>query len=156
MKLKRLLKYYLIRLFRLKASPHNVALGLALGFAPNWFPTFGLGPLLSVGLAKLTKVNLIAAIVGGVIGAPLWPVLFLLNYRSGSLFFTKPSKVNEIEEVQYLEAVNDAVGSLHSGSLQFLTGIMFNVLISSLLIYLIVYMLFKRHRVNILLKLKYW
>ncbi|WP_134701477.1 DUF2062 domain-containing protein [Ammoniphilus sp. YIM 78166] len=155
MKLKRRLKYYLLRLFRLKAGPHQIAMGLTLGFVPNWFPTFGLGPMLSVGLAKLTGVNLIAAVIGGVLGAPIWPVLFLLNYKVGSLILSEPSKVNDIEEVDYYEAIDDTVG-VASGSIQYITGTLVNVVLSSLLVYLSIYFLFRRYRLNILLKLRYW
>ena len=155
MKLKRRLKYYLLRLFRLKAGPHQVAMGLTLGFVPNWFPTFGLGPMLSVGLAKLTRVNLIAAVIGGMLGAPIWPVLFLLNYKVGGLLFSEPSKVNELEEVDYLEAIDDTVGTTHS-SVLYLTGTLVNVVLSSVLVYMSIYFLFKRYRASILLKLRCW
>ncbi|WP_102344775.1 DUF2062 domain-containing protein [Bacillus sp. Marseille-P3661] len=155
MKIKRRVKYYLFRLFRLKASPKEVSIGLALGFIPNWFPTFGIGPIMSIGIAKVFRGNLIAAVIGGIIGTPIWPILFYLNYRTGSLFFNKHSKVDEIEDVEYLDAVNDTVGSLQSGSFLFLSGAIINVFISSLVIYLLVYILFKKYRVTILRKLKY-
>lgn len=154
MKLKRRTRYYLLRLFRLKAGPHHVALGLTLGFLPNWFPTFGLGPILSAGIAKMAKVNVISAVIGGIIGTPLWPALFLFNYRVGGLFGGTPSTVDEIEDVEYIEAVNDTVGSIQSGSIQFLTGAFINIVISSIIIYLLVYLLFRKYRINILEKLK--
>jgi len=146
LKLKRRTRYYLLRVSRLKASPHEVALGVTLGFIPNWFPTFGLGPILSVGIAKITKVNVFAAVMGGIIGTPLWPVLFWLNYRVGGLMHDKPSEVGQLEEVEYIEAVNDTVGSIQSGSLQFLTGALLNILVSSLVLYLLVLMIFKIYR----------
>ncbi|WP_053363234.1 DUF2062 domain-containing protein [Bacillus sp. FJAT-27251] len=155
MKWKRRSKYYLVRLFRLKASPHQVAMGMALGFVPNWFPTFGIGPVLSAGIAKAAKVNLIAAVIGGFIGTPLWPFFFLLNYKVGSLFHPKPSKVTGIEEVEYLEAVNDTVDSWQSGSVQFLEGALINAFLSSIIIYLIVFFLFKKYRIPILTKIRY-
>jgi uncharacterized protein len=154
MKLRRRIKYYLIRLFRLKASPHQVAMGLAIGFTPNWLPTFGLGPMLSIALAKIARVNVISAFIGGVIGAPFWPILFLLNYRVGGLFINKPLRVNELEDIEYIEVVNDTVGSLQSGSLQFIAGASVNLVLSSLLIYLLVFLLFNKYRVSILNKLK--
>ena len=132
-----------------------MALGLSMGFIPNWFPTFGFGPILSLGLAKITRVNVIAAVIGGIIGTPLWPVFFLFNYRMGGLFVKKPSEVNELEEVQYIEVVNDTVGSLQSGSLQFLIGALINVILSSLILYIVVYLIFKKYRTRILSKLKY-
>jgi uncharacterized protein len=154
MKLKRRSKYFMIRFFRLKASPHQVAMGFALGFAPNWFPTFGVGPFLSAGLAKITRVNVLAAFIGGVIGTPLWPILFWMNYRMGIIFIKNPSKVDEIEDVEYIEAVSDTVGSLQTGSMQFLTGALINMLIAAFIMYVLVYYLFKKYRVNILTRLK--
>lgn len=156
MKLKRRFKYYLLRLFRLKAGSHQVAMGLTLGFVPNWFPTFGLGPMLSIGLAKLTGVNMVAAVIGGLMGAPIWPALFFLNYKVGSLVFMKPSKVNDLHDVEYLEAVDDTVAGMNSGGLQYLTGTVLNVLVSSAFIYLSIYMLFKKYRLNILTKIRCW
>lgn len=155
MKLKRRLKYNLLRLFRLKAGPHQIAMGLTLGFIPNWFPTFGLGPMLSIGLAKLTGVNLIAAVIGGVLGAPIWPILFFMNYKVGSLIFHEPSKVDDIEEVDYYEAIDDTVGTT-SGSIPYITGTLINVVLSSVLVYLAIYFLFRRYRLNILLRIRYW
>ncbi|WP_174732191.1 DUF2062 domain-containing protein [Mesobacillus harenae] len=154
MKLKRQSKYFLIRLFRQKSSPHEVAMGLSVGFVPNWFPTFGLGPVFSIGIAKLTKVNVISAFMGGVIGTPLWPVFFLLNYKTGSLFLNQPREEIELKEVEYLEVFNNTIGNLQSGSLQFLTGALINIVISSWAVYLISYVIFKRYRMDILAKLK--
>jgi uncharacterized protein len=155
MKLKRRYKFYLLRLFRIKASPHAVAMGITLGFIPHWFPTFGIGPILSVGLAKLGRANLIAAAAGGIIGTPLWPLCFYLNYRLGSLLIEGKSHVDQISEVEYIEAVNHTLGSLQSGSLYFLIGAIVNIVISSIIIYFISFWLFKKYRLNILLKLRY-
>lgn len=156
MKLKRRFKYYLIRLFRLNAGPHYIAFGLILGFIPNWFPTFGLGPLLSIALAKLFRANLVAAGIGGILGAPIWPLLFLLNYKMGSLFFSEPSKVNNLDDIQYRDAVDETVESFHSGSFLYLSGTIINVLLSSLLFYIIIFILIKKYRINILSRLKHW
>ncbi|MBY0097367.1 DUF2062 domain-containing protein [Mesobacillus maritimus] len=146
MKLKRRTRYYVLRFVRLKANPHQVALGVTLGFIPNWFPTFGLGPILSMGLAKLSKGNVFAAALGGIVGVPLWPVLFWLNYQIGGLFHDKPSQVDEIEEVEYIEAINDTVESIQTGSEQFLTGAIMNILVSSVILYILTFVLFSKYR----------
>jgi uncharacterized protein len=153
MKIRRKIKFHLINLFRLKASAHQVALGFTLGFIPNWFPTFGLGPILSLGLAKVARVNIISAVTGGLIGSPLWPILFFLNYKSGSLLHTKTSKVDEIEEVEYLEVV-ETVSNFQTESTLFLTGALINIFLFSIVLYSMVYFIFKKYRARILLKLK--
>ena len=157
MKIRRKIKYYLLRLFRLNESPHQVAAGFTMGFIPNWLPTFGLGPALSVGLAKLVRVNVFSAIVGAVLGTPLWPLLFLLNYKIGSLILNKNTKIDEIEDIEYigaLEHIPDGVNSIHSSGYIFLVGATINIIISSILIYLITYFLFKQYRVRILCKIR--
>ncbi|MFF5994522.1 DUF2062 domain-containing protein [Lysinibacillus sp. KU-BSD001] len=157
MKIARRMKYYLLRLFRLNASPHQVAVGFTMGLIPHWFPTFGLGPVLSIGLAKLARANTVSAIVGGVMGTPAWPLLFLLNYQVGSLLLDRKTTVDEVEDVDYINALYhtvDGIDSMHSSGYLFLTGAIINILISSIFIYFIVYFLFKMYRMRILHKIR--
>lgn len=157
MKIKRRIKYYFIRLFRLKGSPHQVAAGISIGFLPSWFPTFGLGPVLSVGFAKLSRTNEVAAFVGGVIGTPIWPLLFLLNYQVGSAILDRQPKIDTLEEVDYSSAIEhtvEGVNNIQSSGYSFLLGAVINIVISSILVYFVVYFLFKRYRVSILNKLR--
>ena len=157
MKIRRTIKYYLLRLCRLNDSPHQVAAGFTMGFIPNFLPAFGLGPALSVGLAKLVRVNIFSAIVGAVLGTPLWPLLFLLNYKIGSLILDRNTKIDEIKDVDYIEPLQhipDATNSIHSSGYIFLTGAVVTILISSIFIYLITYFLFKTYRVKILCKIR--
>ncbi len=157
MKITRRIKYNLIRLFRLKSSPHQVALGLTVGLIPSWLPMFGLDPVIAVGLARLVKANTVSSLVGGVIGTFIWPLSFFLNYKIGSLLLDINSRVDEIDEVEYIHAIqhtyNWIVGS-HSSGFIFLAGAVINILISSILIYLIGYFIFKKHRVRILNKIR--
>ncbi|WP_336045706.1 DUF2062 domain-containing protein [Solibacillus ferritrahens] len=157
MKITRNIKYNLIRLFRLKSGPHQVASGVTIGFIPSWLPTFGLGPLLSVGLARLVKANTVSALVGGVMGTFIWPLLFFLNYQVGSLLLDRNTKVNELDEVEYMDAIEQTytgIVSSHSSGFIFLTGAMCNIVISSILIYIMVYVMFKTNRVKILNKIR--
>ena len=157
MRIRRKIKYYLLRLFRLNSSPHQVAAGFTIGLIPNWLPTFGLGPALSVGLAKLVRVNIVSAIVGAVLGTPIWPLLFLLNYKIGSLILNRKTQIDEIEDIEYIDALHDipeGINSIHSSGYIFLTGAAINILISSIFIYLITYYIFKEYRVRILCKIR--
>jgi uncharacterized protein len=157
MKITRRIKYNIIRLFRLKSSPHQVALGFTVGFIPSWIPTFGLGPFLSVAFARLIRSNTVSAIIGGVIGTPIWPLLFLLNYKVGSLLLDKKTKVDELEEVNYINAIQhtfEGIDGFPSIGYLFITGAALNILISSILIYFIAYFLFKKWRVRILNKIR--
>ncbi|MCP1143453.1 DUF2062 domain-containing protein [Lysinibacillus endophyticus] len=157
MKIRRRIKYYLIRLFRLKSSPHQVALGLTMGFIPSWIPLFGFGPVLSIGLAKLTRSNPISAFVGGVIGTPIWPLLFILNYMIGGFLLDRKPKVDTLEEVEYSTAIQHTLSGFfksHTSGVLFLTGAIINIVLSSILIYFMTFFLFKKYRVTILNKLR--
>lgn len=158
MKIRRRIKYYLIRLFRLKSSPHQVALGLTMGFIPSWIPLFGFGPVLSIGLAKLTRSNPISAFVGGVIGTPIWPLLFILNYMIGGFLLDRKPKVDTLEEVEYSTAIQHTLSGFfksHTSGVLFLTGAIINIVLSSILIYFMTFFLFKKYRVTILNKLRW-
>ncbi|MEK5444675.1 DUF2062 domain-containing protein [Fredinandcohnia sp. FSL W7-1320] len=153
MKLGRKVKYNLVRLLRVNDSPHQVALGFTLGFIPNWYPTFGLGVILSVGLAKLVRANTVAAFVGGVIGSPLWPALFLLNYKVGNLLLDRSTRVDELEDVDYADALEhtlDGVNSFFSKGFTFLEGAFINTVLFSIFSYFIVKFLFKMYRKGLL------
>ncbi|WP_134701531.1 DUF2062 domain-containing protein [Ammoniphilus sp. YIM 78166] len=147
MKIKRILKFYLIRLFRLKKGARQISLGLVMGFVPNWFPTFGLGPMLSVVLAKVTRGNIPAAIISASFGSLVWPFLFLLNYKVGCLFmYASPAQAEEAS-VGYLPAVQEI-------SLFFFVGAALNTLIFGVLSYFVFYFLFSKYRHTILRKLQ--
>lgn len=157
MKITRIIKYNLLRLFRLKSGPHQVASGVTIGFIPSWLPTFGLGPILSVGMARFLKANTISALVGGVLGTFIWPLLFFLNYKVGSLLLDRNTKVDELDEVEYIDAIEHTytgIVSSHSSGFIFLTGAMCNIVISSIFIYIMVYIMFKTYRVRILNRIR--
>lgn len=64
-------------LFILRATPHEIALGAALGIFIGIFPTFGLGGLIVLALAPVIKFNVSAAFIAGSLlsnplFAPLW------------------------------------------------------------------------------------
>jgi uncharacterized protein (DUF2062 family) len=80
----RVWRYLTLRLVRLKASPHKVALGFAAGAAVSFTPFLGLHFILAVALAFLTRGSLIAALLGTVVGNPLtFPIIFTASYWIG-------------------------------------------------------------------------
>lgn len=153
MKWKRSFKFYLLRLFRLHSETNKIALGIAIGFLPNWIPTFGFGPLLSVALAKVFRGNAVGALVGGVAGTTAWPVLFLLNYKVGAFLLKHKNPVYSMDDVEYMDMTESIIGWDVMG-LQFLVGTMVNCVISTVILYTIFYVLFQKYRIVILAKVK--
>ncbi len=93
------LVYQAIRLTRLRHESERVARGFTAGLVVHFFPTFGFGALISGFLARLVGGNLVAGLVGGVLLAFAWPLLFLLNLWTGSLLFPPAQPVPELGSV---------------------------------------------------------
>ena len=91
--------YQAIRFFRLRDSRERGARGFAVGLAYNFYPTFGLGAVLSGFLAKLVGGNVVAGFIGGSLLAIFWPVLFLLNMQVGGIFLRPPIIVDDLGDV---------------------------------------------------------
>lgn len=145
MNIKRKIKYYIIRLLRLKTDAKDIAFGLTLGFFPNWFPTFGTGPIISVALAKLFKTNILSALIGGISGALLWPILFVINYKTGNYILDFSSSITDINEAE-IEAVSLFYYKTKEIGFVFLSGAIINSIIFSFIIYFTSYVVFKKYR----------
>ena len=80
----RSLRYFLLRLERLEASPHQVALGCAAGVFMSITPLLGTHMLLAVLIAFAFRANIPAALIGTFFGNPLsWPVIWAGTYFAG-------------------------------------------------------------------------
>ncbi len=97
--LERCFVFNLIRLFRIRGRSERVARGFAVGLIVNFFPTFGFGVVISAALARMFGGNAIAGLVGGASMTFLWPLLFYVNMRTGSLFVRPPVVIDELEDV---------------------------------------------------------
>ena len=78
-------KAWLLKLISLRATPHEIAIGFAIGVFIGIFPTFGLGGLVILALAPMWKFNIPASIAGTLMGnpvfAPIWITLSCLLVR---------------------------------------------------------------------------
>ena len=83
--MRRKAAYYKRRLLRLRASPHEIALGCAAGVFAAFTPFLGLQMLLAAGLALMLRVNVPAALLGTFAGNPLsWPAIWTASYVAGA------------------------------------------------------------------------
>jgi uncharacterized protein (DUF2062 family) len=72
------------RLLRLRASPHEIALGCAAGAFVSITPLLGVQTLLAIVLATLLRASVPAAIFGTFLGNPLsWPLIWASTYAMG-------------------------------------------------------------------------
>jgi len=72
------------RLVNLRASPHEIALGCALGAFVSITPLLGVQTLLAIILALMLRASVPAAIIGTFVGNPLsWPFIWVSTYVMG-------------------------------------------------------------------------
>lgn len=78
-------RYVVFRLWRLRATPHAIALGCAIGVFASCTPFLGLHFILAGVLAWITRSSLLASALGTFFGNPLtFPFIWLGSYKLGS------------------------------------------------------------------------
>jgi uncharacterized protein (DUF2062 family) len=81
------LKINILKIYHARGSPHEIALGAAIGAFWGVFPTFGLSTILSLLLYKFLRFNLPAALSAAFISNPLTsPFLLMISYKVGTIF----------------------------------------------------------------------
>ncbi|WP_319759627.1 DUF2062 domain-containing protein [Maridesulfovibrio sp.] len=89
-KFKRLFKLYYLKVMRINASPHNIALGVACGVFGGCFPVIPGLPLqtvIAVVLAFITRSSKIAAAIATWISNPFnWLLFYYIQFKIGTFF----------------------------------------------------------------------
>jgi uncharacterized protein len=108
------------KLMRLNATPHQIAMGFAVGAFIGVFPSFGLGGFIAVGLSYIFRLNYTAAIIGSmVIMNPLTsPFFWALSAVTGALIFGENPSVF----LSILRQHKDLLNSLGRFSVIYLAG----------------------------------
>lgn len=148
----RIIKFLLIKLFRIKGNAHDISLGFTLGFLVNFIPSFGIGPIISTAGAKLFKGNPLAGFIGGVSLIWLFPFLFYLNVIVGETLF--PYGV--FPSAHGMPHFGEGIGAgLHVGA-AFLLGMVINILLFGMIVYFVMYNLVQKYRIDFLCVIKKW
>ncbi len=83
--LQKLGVYYWRRLMRVRATPHEIALGCACGVFAACTPFLGFQMIIAGLIAALLRVSVPAALIGTFIGNPLsWPAIWSASYVAGA------------------------------------------------------------------------
>jgi len=84
---ERSFRYMILRLWRIKASPHSIALGCAAGVFAIFTPFLGCQMLLAAFLALMLRGSVVASAVGTFAGNPLtYPIIWGSTFGVGNLF----------------------------------------------------------------------
>jgi len=80
-------RYMMHRLARLRASPHALAMGCAIGAFVAFTPFIGLHFALAAVVAYVLRASVIASALGAALGNPLTlPFIWVASYNIGALF----------------------------------------------------------------------
>jgi uncharacterized protein (DUF2062 family) len=80
------LRYLWRRVLLVRATPHEVALGFAIGVFTACTPFLGVQTISACILAFLLRVSMPAALLGTLVGNPVsWPAIWAASYVSGAL-----------------------------------------------------------------------
>lgn len=163
-KLWRKFKYKLIQLLRIRTGAHQIALGFVTGFFPCWFPTFGVGAALSIGITKLIKGNMLASLISATFGSILWPMLFFMNFKVGRIckdWMTSHNNalvkgtaldhiaVEDILDIEYIETI-DNINEWSELGFDFLIGSIVNSILFTILSYFIIKLILNRYQSTLL------
>lgn len=103
-------RYVYLRLIRLKASPHRIALGGAAGVFVAFTPFLGLQLVFACLLALLLRGSVRAAVLGTFIGNPLsWPLMWTGAYAAGSVMLGNKHSLEPQMIEQHIDALGRAV-----------------------------------------------
>lgn len=99
-RLKRFVRLLYLKVLRIQATPHNIAIGLAAGVFIGLLPTLPIQTILAVTLAFILRGSKIAAALGTWVSNPLnWALCYYLFYKVGSAL--APFDVPPFKEVEF-------------------------------------------------------
>ena len=111
-RISRHLKRFYNRFLKLRGSPRQASLGMALGVFVGMSPFIGFHTALAVLLASLFKWSKIGAAVGVLITNPITaPVIYPLTYRLGAMLtgFSEPIQWSRLlEPVAFIELLKNS------------------------------------------------
>ena len=100
-RVNRIISYYKLRLARLPGSNYAISSGFACGAMVSFTPFIGFHFLLALLVAYFLRGNLIASMIGTILGNPFtFPIIWLFIFRIGSIF-TPQSRLNINEKFDF-------------------------------------------------------
>lgn len=103
-------RYLVLRMVRLRSSPHRIALGCSLGVFAAVTPLLGVQMLLAVALAIMLRASVRAAVLGTFIGNPVsWPLIWGATYAAGCALLGRDILPPPGGVEQQLTTIGDAV-----------------------------------------------
>jgi len=104
LELRRQIRYYQLKLLRLKGEPHELALGMAIGIFAGMMPIVPFQTALAVTIALFFRTSKITAALGTWVSNPLnWYFLYRYSYKLGDIILGIP------EQKEVFSSITDAM-----------------------------------------------
>ncbi|MFO7727656.1 MAG: DUF2062 domain-containing protein [Desulfonatronovibrio sp.] len=105
--LSRFFRYWHIKLYRIRESPHSIAMGLSVGVFVGCLPIIPFQTVAGLGLALLFKCSKIAAALGTWVTNPLYaPFVYYGLYLVGRMVIRVRKKEFDPEELTLFNIIN--------------------------------------------------
>jgi len=109
----RSLRYVVLRLMRVRATPHQLALGCAIGVFASITPFVGMQMALAGVIAMALQASFAAAMLGTLFGNPIvWAILWPTTYSIGGYLLGAPGGFDEVALRGQFGALWDSVRHL--------------------------------------------
>jgi uncharacterized protein (DUF2062 family) len=121
LKLSRQIRYYYLKFVRLKGSPRELALGMALGIFAGLLPILPFQTAVAVALALFFRSSKITAAIGTWISNPLnWYFLYFYTYKVGVFVLGVSGKAAHFSKL--MTSIRHAEGSMDIAAKIFQAG----------------------------------
>lgn len=110
---ERSLRYIMLRLLRIRATPHQLALGFALGVFASITPLVGLQMAVAGLLAIVLRASFTAAMLGTFFGNPVvWAIIWPATFATGSYMLGVPGGLDQTQLLAHFDELWRSVSSI--------------------------------------------
>lgn len=103
-------KYIMLRIQRLPGTPSSIAKGFACGVAVSFTPFIGAHLVLSGVVAWLMGGNVLAAVIGTVVGNPwTFPIIWILIFKTGKFLLSQNMIINHVDFIAFFHNLMQSV-----------------------------------------------
>lgn len=134
------------KMLNLRDCPYKLASSFSLGFGMAFLPLPGINVIISVVLAKLLKLSVVAAGLPGLLLTYVSPFLYILNYKVGTIFIANGKAYQQPHYIDYEASFIDrAVDFFANLGAAYLLGSVINALIAATVAYFVFFFFFKNN-----------
>ncbi len=109
---ERSLRYVLLRLMRVRATPHQLALGFALGVFASITPFVGFQMALAGLLALMLRASFTASMLGTFFGNPIvWALVWPATFATGSYILGQDGGLDQAQLLAHFDALWQSVSA---------------------------------------------